>query len=128
MSALIWQEKHMILVLQKKSKIQSALFQNSKTYLVEEETVARKDVLLMRITNQETTDKLNSMISYFIKRKVQPWKENSLLLLISFRPQSICRWWRGKVKQEAPLHCWYQERGFCCWQSRLLPSELSRAS
>lgn len=46
----------MVIVLQKKSKVQNALYYKSKTYLVEEGTAVRKYILLIRITNQETTD------------------------------------------------------------------------
>lgn len=38
------------------------LFQNLKTHLAEGETVARKHILLIRITNKETTEKLNEFL------------------------------------------------------------------
>lgn len=52
-------KKKDVIVLQKNSKIQNALFQNSKTYLVKEETASIKYILLIRITNQESTEKLS---------------------------------------------------------------------
>lgn len=51
---------------------------------MEEEKAARKYILLIRITNQETTERLISMIPYLIKIQVQPCKKNSLLLISWF--------------------------------------------
>lgn len=73
----------MILVLQKKSKIQNALsFPKFKNIFSGRRDSCKKAYFINQ-NHKETTEKLNSMSSYFIKKQVQPCKENSLLLLIS---------------------------------------------